>query len=56
VNAPTIAFPSERQLVSLSACGIVGLMFMFYIHGRVLDGCGSPFGHDYQRLFELEPE
>jgi hypothetical protein len=31
-------FPSQRQLLSLSACGIVGIAFMFYMHGMVLDG------------------
>jgi hypothetical protein len=31
-------FSSQRHLLSLSACGIVGITFMFYMHGMVLDG------------------
>jgi hypothetical protein len=30
--------PSQRQLLSLCGCGIAGIIFMFFMHGMVLDG------------------
>jgi hypothetical protein len=38
VKAPIIEFPSQRQLLSLSVCGIIGITFTFFMHGMVLDG------------------
>jgi hypothetical protein len=38
VNSHTIEFPSQRQLLSLGACGIVGIAFMLYMHGMVVEG------------------